>query len=119
MVEPFLSQWPISEGKGRHTDKTTKAEIKAFLMDGFTMTMPQGIAKASSTLSKSKAPGTRTLGYQKEAAVQKAERAGEMQTSALFDQLEKGGISPIVAVRDVYIWYLHYLIFNIASGSSG
>jgi hypothetical protein len=61
---------------------------------------------------KSKAPGTRTLGYQKEAAVQKAERAGEIQTSALFDQLEKGGISPIVAVCHIYMWYLQP-VFNL------
>lgn len=43
MVEPFLSQGPISETKGKYTDKTTKVKIKAFLMDsehGFTMTMP-------------------------------------------------------------------------------
>jgi hypothetical protein len=120
MVEPFLSQWPISEGKGKYTDKTTKAEIKAFLMNGFTMTMPRRVAKTSGALNKSKAPGTHTLGYQKEAAVQKAERAGEIQTSALFDQLEKGGISPIVAVRRIYISkYLYYLIFDVASGSSG
>ena len=83
MVELFLSQWPISNGKGRYTDKTIKAEIKAFLMDGFTTTMPRGVAKASSMLNKSMVPETHTLRYQKEAAVQKAEHTGEMQTSAL------------------------------------
>jgi len=82
MVEPFLSQWPISEGKGKYTDKATKGKIKAFLMDserGFTTTMPGRVANASDALSKSKAPGTRTLEYQKEAAVQQAERAGEIR----------------------------------------
>jgi hypothetical protein len=110
MVELFLSQWPISEGKGKYTDKATKGEIKTFLMDSehrFTTTMPQWVAKASDALSKSKAPGTRTLGYQKEAAVQQAERAGEIQTSALFEQLEKGGISPMVEVCRIYISTAH------------
>ena len=94
--------------------KSTKTEIKTFLMNPthrFTTTMTQHV-NTSDVLSKSKAPRTHTLGYQKEAAVQKAEQAGEMQMSALFNQLENGGgITPIVAV--------HHILFTSLFGIHG
>ena len=78
------------------------AQIKAFLLNPdykITTTIPRCVSKASDALSKSKVPGTRTLGYQKEMAVERAERDGEMQTSALYEQLEKGVVSPTITVR--------------------
>lgn len=105
MVQPFVKQWPITDGKGKYTDKTTKAEIKAFLMNpayAITTTMPLRSATASEPLSKSKTPGGRTLTYRKERAVEKAELAGDMKTSALFEELQNNrGITPNVAARPV------------------
>jgi hypothetical protein len=50
-------------------------------------------------------------------AVQKAEQAGEMQMSALFDQLENGGgIMPIVPVRHILftlVFGIHGLTYSI------
>jgi hypothetical protein len=67
MVKAYITQWLIKEGKGKYMNKSTKTEIKTFLMNlghGFTMPMTQCVVSASDVLSKSKAPRTCTLVYQ-------------------------------------------------------
>jgi hypothetical protein len=73
---------------------------------GLTTNMPRRVAQPMNILSKSKTPGGRTLTFQKEIAVEKAERAGEMKSSTLFELLQgSSGTKPDVAVRDTHIFF--------------
>ena len=94
MVQRQLDKWPAKYGP--FSPKTTMDQMKSALLDatcGFT-TNASRITELN-TLNKSKTAGSRVLAYQKERAVEQAQREGSIKASALAQKLDAQGVDAV------------------------